>query len=30
MALWMARRAGIPQEKILNFTELDRLTMIAK
>jgi putative hydrolase len=30
MALWTARRAGIPQEKILNFTELDRLTMIAK
>ena len=30
MALWMARRAGIPENRILNFRPLDRLTMIAK
>ena len=30
MALWMARRAGIPENRILNFHPLDRLTMIAK
>ena len=30
MALWMARRAGIPRERILNFQPLDQLTMIAK
>src|SRR5204862_405634 len=27
MALWMARRAGIPQDRILNFRPLDELTM---
>jgi putative hydrolase len=27
MALWMARRAGIPQERILNFRPLDELTI---
>ena len=27
MALWMARRAGIPKERILNFLPLDELTM---
>src|SRR6266550_248283 len=27
MALWMARRAGIPKERILNFRSLDELTM---
>jgi putative hydrolase len=27
MALWMARRAGIPKERILNFRPLDELTM---
>jgi len=26
MALWMARRAGIPQDRILNFRPLDELT----
>ncbi len=26
MGLWMARRAGIPQDRILNFLELDALT----
>ena len=30
IALWMARRAGIPKERILNFQPLDDLTMIAK
>ena len=30
MGLWMARRAGIPKERILNFRPLDGLTMIAK
>ena len=30
MGLWMARRAGIPKERILNFQPLDDLTMIAK
>jgi len=30
MAAWMARRAGIPMDRILNFTPLDSLTMIAK
>ena len=30
MALWMARRAGIPEDRILNFRPLDELTMIAK
>ena len=30
MALWMARRAGIPRERILNFQPLENLTMIAK
>ena len=30
MALWMARRAGITEERILNFKRLDELTMIAK
>jgi putative hydrolase len=27
MAFWMARRAGIPKERILNFRPLDELTM---
>lgn len=27
MALWMARRAGIPEDRILNFKPLDELTM---
>src|SRR5713226_8277593 len=27
MALWMARRAGIPKERILNFRPVDELTM---
>lgn len=27
MALWMARRAGIPQDRILNFLPADELTM---
>jgi putative hydrolase len=27
MGMWMARRAGIPQERILNFSPLDELTM---
>jgi histidinol phosphatase-like PHP family hydrolase len=30
MGLWMARRAGIPEDRILNFHALDELTMIAK
>ena len=30
MELWMARRAGIPEERILNFKPLSELTMIAK
>ena len=30
MGLWMARRAGIPEGRILNFRPLDELTMIAK
>ncbi len=30
MAAWIARRAGIPQERILNFRPLDELTMISK
>src|SRR3981081_3354350 len=30
MGLWMARRAGIPEDRILNFRPLDQLTMIAK
>jgi putative hydrolase len=30
MGLWMARRAGIPEERILNFGTLSELTMIAK
>ena len=30
MAAWMARRAGIPMDRILNFTPLEALTMIAK
>jgi histidinol phosphatase-like PHP family hydrolase len=27
MAMWVARRAGIPQDRILNFRPLDDLTM---
>jgi hypothetical protein len=27
MGLWMARRAGIPEDRILNFRPLDQLTM---
>ena len=30
MGMWMARRAGIPKEKIINFRPLDAWTMIAK
>jgi histidinol phosphatase-like PHP family hydrolase len=30
MALWMARRAGIPKERILNFRSIDELTMAFK
>jgi len=30
MGAWMARRAGIPMDRILNFKPLERLTMIAK
>jgi putative hydrolase len=30
MAAWMARRAGIPMDRILNFKPLEDLTMIAK
>jgi histidinol phosphatase-like PHP family hydrolase len=30
MGMWMARRAGIPKEKIVNFRPLEGLTMIAK
>ena len=30
MALWMARRAGIPRDRVLNFQPLSELTMIAK
>ena len=30
MALWMAKRAGIPKDRILNFRPLDELTMVAK
>jgi putative hydrolase len=30
MAAWMARRAGIPMDRILNFRPLEALTMIAK
>jgi hypothetical protein len=27
MGMWMARRAGIPQNRILNFLPLDELTI---
>ncbi|HET7420231.1 MAG TPA: PHP domain-containing protein [Candidatus Dormibacteraeota bacterium] len=30
MALWMAKRAGIPKDRILNFRPLDELTRVAK
>jgi len=30
MAMWMARRAGIPEERILNFRPLSGLTMVSK
>jgi putative hydrolase len=30
MGMWMARRAGIPRAKIINFRPLEALTMIAK
>ena len=30
MGMWMARRAGIPEEKILNFRPIEQLTMVAK
>src|SRR5260370_30878145 len=30
MAAWIARRAGIPMDRILNFKPLEGLTMIAK
>src|SRR3981081_2938885 len=30
MGMWMARRAGIPEERILNFRPIEALTMIAK
>ncbi|GAC1476503.1 MAG: PHP domain-containing protein [Candidatus Dormibacteraceae bacterium] len=30
MGMWMARRAGIPKERIINFRPLEELTLIAK
>jgi histidinol phosphatase-like PHP family hydrolase len=30
MGMWMARRAGIPQDRILNFRALEDLTLFAK
>ena len=30
LGLWMARRAGIPKERILNFRPLDELTIAFK
>jgi putative hydrolase len=30
MGLWMARRAGIPEERIINFRPLESLTRVAK
>jgi histidinol phosphatase-like PHP family hydrolase len=30
MGMWMARRAGIPAERILNFRPIEALTMVAK
>jgi putative hydrolase len=30
MGMWMARRAGIPQDRILNFLSLDQLTIALK
>ncbi|TMB47257.1 MAG: PHP domain-containing protein [Chloroflexi bacterium] len=30
MGMWMARRAGIPKERILNFKPLDQLTMASQ
>jgi putative hydrolase len=30
MGMWMARRAGIPQERIINFRPLEALTTLAK
>jgi putative hydrolase len=30
MGMWMARRAGIPQDRILNFKSLEDLTPFAK
>jgi histidinol phosphatase-like PHP family hydrolase len=30
MGMWMARRAGIPQDRILNFKPLEDLTPFAK
>jgi putative hydrolase len=30
MGMWMARRAGIPQERIINFRPLEALTTVAK
>jgi putative hydrolase len=30
MAIWMARRAGVPKERILNFSPLHELTLLAK
>lgn len=30
MGMWMARRAGIPKDRILNFRPLAQLTMVAK
>ena len=30
MAAWMARRAGVPMDRILNFKPLEALTMLAK
>jgi putative hydrolase len=30
MGMWMARRAGIPEDRILNFKELEDLTASSK
>jgi histidinol phosphatase-like PHP family hydrolase len=30
MGMWMARRAGIPKERIINFRPIEALTMVAK
>jgi histidinol phosphatase-like PHP family hydrolase len=30
MGMWMARRAGIPEHRILNFRSVEDLTKVAK